>query len=106
MFQSSPTPRGGRYVVAGRGVASGGASFNPRPPLEVGATLVEALSLRASEAFQSSPTPRGGRYLAETRPSRDDPPSFNPRPPLEVGATMAKVAVPIRSGIVSILAHP
>ena len=62
-FQSSPTPRGGRYRVAGGG-GPGRRRFNPRPPLEVGATF--------------------GTYH-HTRGTR----GFNPRPPLEVGATFS-----------------
>ena len=61
MFQSSPTPRGGRYIGPYR-ERSFPLRFNPRPPLEVGATV-----------------PLGGHSLGVGR--------FNPRPPLEVGAT-------------------
>ena len=61
LFQSSPTSRGGRYDRGLLSVSSV-SSFNPRPPLEVGATRVET----------------GARKI---------PLGFNPRPPLEVGAT-------------------
>ena len=78
-FQSSPTPRGGRYPNQQLPVPTN-PRFNPRPPLEVGATV------GASRGFK--------------RVS-----SFNPRPPLEVGATRHSDGYP--SGVkVSILAHP
>ena len=61
MFQSSPTPRGGRYAV-GDGTQHHYHRFNPRPPLEVGATWMSLCAFPGSLQFQSSPTPRGGRY--------------------------------------------
>ena len=61
LFQSSPTPKGGRYF--------------PRPALET-----------QRQVFQSSPTPKGGRYkIGKRKPGSTL--SFNPRPPRKVGAT-------------------
>ena len=55
--------------------------FNPRPPLEVGATVMNKVL--------------DGLELG-----------FNPRPPLEVGATRMEISsMLIRAGV-SILAHP
>ena len=62
MFQSSPTSKGGRYAQGGI-VQAPVSGFNPRPPLEVGATFWDLWNERKEEMFQSSPTPRGGRYL-------------------------------------------
>ena len=62
MFQSSPTPKGGRYD---------------------GTTVAPAGTL----LFQSSPTPKGGRYNRRHAILSLRRPSFNPRPPRKVGAT-------------------
>ena len=61
-FQSSPTAEGGRDPPPRARVRAGFWSFNPRPPLRVGAT--------SSWCSRLPPTTR-----------------FNPRPPLRVGAT-------------------
>ena len=90
MFQSSPTPKGGRYSRNAM-QAWGLWCFNPRPPRKVGATLSAAIErqlLNVSNPrpprkvgatrdivgrialvplFQSSPTPKGGRYLRNLR---------------------------------------
>ena len=78
-FQSSPTPKGGRYAAV----------------LELA---------RREREFQSSPTPKGGRYVNHECLHQDHH-GFNPRPPRKVGATIRLQAMPpdIR---VSILAHP
>ena len=83
-FQSSPTPKGGRYGLRLL-VMPLGVRFNPRPPRRAGATVIpvsrggkhgvsilahpEGRALRGysveaidSKLFQSSPTPKGGRY--------------------------------------------
>ena len=114
MFQSSPTPKGGRYILyldlMGRVYC-----FNPRPPRKVGATcnsrtvvwslVVSILAhperwallgtpkrKRSTTWFQSSPTPKGGRYvLSGADQSRTR--SFNPRPPRKVGATVHVCAI-------------
>ena len=127
MFQSSPTPKGGRYGRATRGGGGGHAfqssptpkggryeghayikllftGFNPRPPRKVGATWADALPGLANLVFQSSPTPKGGRYSPTLAPGPVDI-CFNPRPPRKVGATPG---LPLVAGptVVSILAHP
>ena len=79
MFQSSPTPKGGRYLPS-REIVRSHCSFNPRPPRKVGATSTRHYSV-----------------LRSTR--------FNPRPPRKVGATMVKQTIS-RILHVSILAHP
>ena len=69
-FQSSPTPKGGRYKL-GRNrtwalhvVVQG--CFNPRPPRKVGATPPVSIPSSYTDAmFQSSPTPKGGRYYLD-----------------------------------------
>ena len=59
-FQSSPTPKGGRYE-AKRAVYCAVRCFNPRPPRRAGATQLNA-AFATADMFQSSPTPKGGRY--------------------------------------------
>ena len=66
-FQSSPTAEGGRDAL--RLSSPCQDSFNPRPPLRVGATR------------RSSPS-RSTRRRS----------GFNPRPPLRVGATLLRAA--------------
>ena len=88
MFQSSPTPKGGRYIMqlVEKSVFHG---FNPHPPRRVGATyyrgfgassgfvsilthpegwalLPRPLKQWRTTTFQSSPTPKGGRYAVRT----------------------------------------
>ena len=65
-FQSSPTPKGGRY--------------NLRREVK-----------RLETMFQSSPTPKGGRYGLTLRGAQYTE-SFNPRPPRKVGATMRNIS--------------
>ncbi len=80
LFQSSPTPKGGRYVVEKRAGAVVIQGFNPRPPRKVGATPPPPVACVRNRCF-------------------------NPRPPRKVGATQ----VPYIEGEitdVSILAHP
>ncbi len=78
-FQSSPTPKGGRYH-----------------------DLPEQGQLLAS--FQSSPTPKGGRYDCVFIMTLYYI-SFNPRPPRKVGATSTGHGS-LAFQQVSILAHP
>ena len=61
MFQSSPT-EGGRDGCHGHRQL-GSRSFNPRPPLRVGATVTVVTSAvrESPNTFQSSPTAEGGR---------------------------------------------
>ena len=110
-FQSSPTSKGGRYVVKFV-FRSFRFRFNPRPPRKVGATWTRRANYSGGSMFQSSPTSKGGRYpeasvisVAETvfqssptskggRYARDAAGAqwgwrFNPRPPRKVGATIS-----------------
>ena len=103
-FQSSPTPKGGRYSGM-RTKASLGWSFNPRPPRKVGATGLSRPRWQRESCFN----PRPPRKVGATRYLRTDLSSwlsFNPRPPRKVGATMSRVPAPRASHFVSILAHP
>ena len=61
-FQSSPTPKGGRYTVR-LTMLPCGVCFNPRPPRKVGATTVTLPVSVSTLMFQSSPTTKGGRYV-------------------------------------------
>ena len=85
MFQSSPTPKGGRYPGdACHQSATRGFQSSPTP--KGGRYAVFSIYIYAHYLFQSSPTPKGGRYhtqalLALLRSG------FNPRPPRKVGAT-------------------
>ena len=108
-FQSSPTPKGGRYAALKRAPALR-RCFNPRPPRKVGATSSAVPHTQSFGKFQSSPTPKGGRYEQALRDlsghdkfqSSPTPKGgryvfsalrdgkiygFNPRPPRKVGAT-------------------
>ncbi len=81
MFQSSPTPKGGRYWT--------------RTAFYV-----------AGMMFQSSPTPKGGRYL-HTFPRQEYPLHGFQSSPTPKGGRYARMLQTVRSGeIVSILAHP
>ena len=61
MFQSSPAPKGGRYLCPPwRGEAP--TSFNPRPPRKAGATEIKKC-LREISEFQSSPAPKVSRTM-------------------------------------------
>ena len=81
VFQSSPSPKAGRYSVRLRHV--------PQPV-----------------TFQSSPSPKAGRYSRCAAPRRATTPRFNPRPARRPGATGAFVAVTSFAVLVSILAQP
>ena len=78
-FQSSPTPKGGRYDKGSDGTLN-------------------------FLGFQSSPTPKGGRYVVACA-FLHVVNCFNPRPPRKVGATLS-LALFFMSSTVSILAHP
>ncbi len=79
-FQSSPTPKGGRYRVL--------------------------IIIRHDQpGFQSSPTPKGGRYMARMMVTASSL-CFNPRPPRKVGATFRGDIYARQAHQVSILAHP
>ncbi len=86
VFQSSPSPKAGRYILAavvvhgqelvsilaqpeGRALRddrrpwqSSNASFNPRPARRPGATAVGNAGSVYRTMFQSSPSPKAGRY--------------------------------------------
>ena len=104
-FQSSPTPKGGRYDTCLIYIASLNRCFNPRPPRKVGATLHKMQRFETGKvSILAHPErwalPRRGIVL-RTRNN-----SFNPRPPRKVGATTpgsSSMKGPID---VSILAHP
>ena len=81
MFQSSPTPKGGRYD-----------------------RLVQPQGAPGQE-FQSSPTPKGGRYAFDRQPyGASDVVSILAHP--ERWALLALIRPPAPSPVVSILAHP
>ena len=85
-FQSSPTSRGGRYSRPVCTMDRTIPCFNPRPPLEVGATAVETFYDSKHPRFNPRPPLEVGATGEREPPARDQD-SFNPRPPLEVGAT-------------------
>ncbi len=60
-FQSSPAPKGGRYLQTCPS-RTRLRCFNPRPPRRAGATNLDGSDLKAGKEFQSSPAPKGGRY--------------------------------------------
>ena len=79
-FQSSPTPKGGRYGISLVATAPT-TGFNPRPPRRAGATPLHILEI-----------------ILSTR--------FNPRPPRRAGATIELAHSFHSISSVSILAHP
>ena len=100
-------------TISARASAWRSFSFNPRPPVRVGATSASSANRPSSRSFQSSPTGEGGRDLPNIGPvtmpplafqssptgegGRDEgaaasgpiPSCFNPRPPVRVGATLS-----------------
>ena len=95
MFQSSPTPKGGRYPTPGscRPLRRFSSKFQSSPTSKGGryTWYFEQLypMCPVMDLFQSSPTSKGGRYAMTFRRElgavRDR--RFNPRPPRKVGAT-------------------
>ena len=65
-FQSSPTPKGGRYIrLTRQGRELNWFQSSPTPK---GGRYTEQLFLPVRlSAFQSSPTPKGGRYVKSKR---------------------------------------
>ncbi|KAF0219718.1 MAG: hypothetical protein FD174_1731 [Geobacteraceae bacterium] len=109
-FQSSPAFADGRYTGKGTPGMSGrrfnprpplqtgatrhkrqrkatGARFNPRPPLQTGATIQDGEAVSLPGMFQSSPAFADGRYTGVGL-SKYITGGFNPRPPLQTGATL------------------
>ena len=87
-FQSSPSPKAGRYARRSSSKSRCWRSFNPRPARRPGATRGGILGVRAERvAFQSSPSPKAGRYDAEPHLRRHRRLRFNPRPARRPGAT-------------------
>ena len=93
MFQSSPTPKGGRYEVSPDYPGNGSWRRFQSSPTPKGGRYVAGdrqSRVRGIRMFQSSPTPKGGRYLS-VRVGRVAPKrGFNPRPPRKVGATVTQ----------------
>ena len=86
MFQSSPTPKGGRYGVSGT-LDEMEAVFQSSPTPKGGRySEPHFASLYPPSEFQSSPTPKGGRY-DQSRSTKLILSCFNPRPPRRAGAT-------------------
>ena len=110
MFQSSPAFTGGRFAPAPVG-ARPGSRFNPRPPLQAGASRSGTSGRTYPARFQSSPAFTGGRFIwrrqirhksdlvsilarlyrralrSSVNVSADVGSGFNPRPPLQAGAS-------------------
>ena len=102
-FQSSPTPKGGRYGIKPT-FLSKSAPFQSSPTPKGGRYVSVRQQRGGDHMFQSSPTPKGGRYtgietVAHIRKC------FNPRPPRKVGATVLDCC-DVDWSEVSILAHP
>ncbi len=102
-FQSSPTPKGGRYFFDRR-VKVVGHTFQSSPTPKGGRYIRPSNSINSWSWFQSSPTPKGGRYVSNCN-STERCCGFNPRPPRKVGATRS-MSYESRRHCVSILAHP
>ena len=85
-FQSSPTPKGGRYFFSISNTPRQ-ESFNPRPPRKVGATL-ERVDRRQLHAVSILAHPERWALRNGHTGSNCTLLSFNPRPPRKVGATV------------------
>ena len=128
LFQSSPTPKGGRYKAT-HDLSPVPSVFQSSPTPKGGRYFAAGALVLLLVLFQSSPTPKGGRYgdfygglglligvsilahperwaLLEVvgRPAQRVC-GFNPRPPRKVGATLDPSGQLVIS-VVSILAHP
>ena len=62
-FQSSPAFTGGRFIELSE-IGSPALRFNPRPPLQAGASQLSQSCLARYKPFQSSPAFTGGRFRA------------------------------------------
>ena len=105
MFQSSPTPKGGRYVTVDVSTSRKPRFVSILAHPERWALHVPCHGISAPIRFQSSPTPKGGRY-DRTPYQPGHVTCFNPRPPRKVGATSRKFCHFCARISVSILAHP
>ena len=103
VFQSSPTPKGGRYLSYSTAYTLG-PTFQSSPTPKGGRYSITRPLSAVIALFQSSPTPKGGRY-SPTNSTKPPTASFNPRPPRKVGATVNFLGSG-RPFLVSILAHP
>jgi len=84
-FQSSPTPKGGRYAACQK-LCTQQCGFNPRPPRRAGATWRSGH--RQPDVLVSILAhPEGRALLLALRPSATRRTGFNPRPPRRAGAT-------------------
>ena len=103
LFQSSPAFTGGRFLFLyqRKPYASG---FNPRPPLQAGASMRPLEKRLAKLKFQSSPAFTGGRF-ARSPKRAGTAPGFNPRPPLQAGASRVQAQATRSAASVSILAR-
>ena len=127
LFQSSPTPKGGRYVEPFR-CSPVASCFNPRPPRKVGATVtaqqlldrvlvsilahperwaLHAPNLKKSEGRRVSILAHPERWALRSanEDQRGEDYGFNPRPPRKVGATPDPAMLSSLQNV-SILAHP
>ena len=103
-FQSSPAPKGGRYL---RGIVKGKRAdkFQSSPAPKGGRYLRGIVKGKRADKFQSSPAPKGGRYLDSQGRCKCRLRRFNPRPPRRAGATCRWRECQIAT-FVSILARP
>ena len=102
-FQSSPTPEGGRYLI-NPVVKSFWKLFQSSPTPEGGRYLSPWVWLSHSVSFQSSPTPEGGRYTGPTNESWHCGVSILAHP--GGWALQIELSARIDRTKVSILAHP
>ena len=108
MFQSSPSPKAGRYPSCGSSRRwRSPRGFNPRPARRPGATRAPcARAPRWSACFNPRPARRPGATHAPAGSCRSGGNRFNPRPARRPGATRGVPGRGDVAGRVSILAQP
>ena len=104
VFQSSPTPKGGRYGGL-IGLIGSIGMFQSSPTPKGGRYDLRASSRGSDFQFQSSPTPKGGRYLVTEDVSESNT-KFQSSPTPKGGRYKNQGVRPHNLQLVSILAHP
>ena len=105
-FQSSPSPKAGRYLNIWHGGPPNTPSFQSSPSPKAGRYGVTAAAALPLEEFQSSPSPKAGRYHERTLVTRGSTYEFQSSPSPKAGRYVMSVSDGRPAGEVSILAQP
>ena len=101
-FQSSPSPKTGRYARSAIVPCTDSISSNPHPVRRLGAIYAYGHRIGRSQ-FQSSPSPKTGRYSTMFTIIASYDNSSNPHPVRRLGAIMEFYLFKRREGMVPIL---